>query len=750
MKNKFYKTVQMLDSWVKTSILMFILVIAIFHNASGQTYAQVIDENSAPYINVNGVIVTITKSGEGAGTTNVSQTGPYAFISKPGNWTFAFCPAINSLQLRIVMATVKTLSGGRQVADFFINGNSYNIIPGTVKPLLYPNEVITDSSGSIINKTASDPIPCCTVPSGMLTIKSGSPIYSLTITNDGSTLNTVSAWSFGLFIPPATFPYIPPAISPIIAPNGPTAFCPGGSVILSASPTTGHIYQWQNNTINIPNATKSSYTATTSGIYTVISDCSPPSPPVTVTVYATAIFAEGSTTFCTGSSVKLTAFPDAGNTYQWQNNAVNIPGATNSSYTATTSGNYTVSTICSTSNPITVTLLPAIFPAVMGPSTRAVCEGSSVYLETTDLQHTPGFWQWQKDMIDIPGATNWDYTATTSGTYRVKNKCFPGSHSNPVDITVLTSNSMGLNFAGGYISCAYMTCPQYQTDGTIEAWVNPDLTNYSNVNSIVRYSGCYNLYIDNGVLTAQIWPNRGSSNFKKLVATNLIPPNTWSHVAVTWSYQYGAFSLYINGVLTPSTITDGIDARTEEFRYIGASKNYNQPFIGSLDEVRLWFHSRCQAELDSNMYNELSSTSPARLGLDSYYKLNDGGHYALDEGGYCNSLGSLKDFAFKGTTSNWVNGKVGRTPFEGELHPYSNSPGESPIGVGDTLKLFLYSNPPPATYFYEWSGPNNFHSTKAAPIIVNVPFSATGIYYVRITGPGACPKWGSTNVQIKP
>lgn len=59
--------------------------------------------------------------------------------------------------------------------------------------------------------------------------------------------------------------------------------------------------------------------------------------------YPTAtITASGPTNFCMGSSVVLNANTNVNFTYQWKKNGVNIPGATFSTYTATTAGDYTV------------------------------------------------------------------------------------------------------------------------------------------------------------------------------------------------------------------------------------------------------------------------------------------------------------------------------------------------------------------------------------------------------------------------
>ena len=85
---------------------------------------------------------------------------------------------------------------------------------------------------------------------------------------------------------------------------------------------------------------------TTNITYTVtnISGCSA-SQQVPFTVFAlpnSAVTASGPTTFCTGSSVTLSAAAGAGLTYQWLVGGVGIPGATSPSYNTSTTGSYKV------------------------------------------------------------------------------------------------------------------------------------------------------------------------------------------------------------------------------------------------------------------------------------------------------------------------------------------------------------------------------------------------------------------------
>ena len=80
---------------------------------------------------------------------------------------------------------------------------------------------------------------------------------------------------------------------------------------------------------------------------------------------AATITPGGPTTFCSGNSVALNANTGTGFLYQWKNNGVIISGATSSSYTVPSSGNYTVivtSSSCgsATSSATVVTLSTAV------------------------------------------------------------------------------------------------------------------------------------------------------------------------------------------------------------------------------------------------------------------------------------------------------------------------------------------------------------------------------------------------------
>jgi len=78
------------------------------------------------------------------------------------------------------------------------------------------------------------------------------------------------------------------APSATITPQGPTTFCAGDSVVLSANTGTGQTYLWKRYNVNIPGATNADYTATQEGTYKVrITDsfgCSETSDTINVSV----------------------------------------------------------------------------------------------------------------------------------------------------------------------------------------------------------------------------------------------------------------------------------------------------------------------------------------------------------------------------------------------------------------------------------------------------------------------------------
>ena len=141
-----------------------------------------------------------------------------------------------------------------------------------------------------------------------------------------------------------------------ISGSGSLNICAGNSITLSAANNTNAVtYQWRKNGINISGATSQTYVTTQSGTYTVVianQSCPATSAVVsntlTVQMFPTPnpLISTTGTFVTPGVSVTLSTANVAGNTYQWQKligtTFIAIQGATQSTYTTSSSGTYRV------------------------------------------------------------------------------------------------------------------------------------------------------------------------------------------------------------------------------------------------------------------------------------------------------------------------------------------------------------------------------------------------------------------------
>jgi large repetitive protein len=275
--------------------------------------------------------------------------------------------------------------------------------------------------------------------------------------------------------------------TPTISAGGPTTFCAGGSVTLTANATGASAYQWYRNNTAIPSASASTYNATSSGSYTVQvtypTTCSAVSSATAVTVNplppAPAITANGPTTFCTGGSVILSA--PAGYSYHWST------GATTQSITVSSSGSYTVTVTdangCSaTSAATTVTVsAPPATPTITPSGPTTFCPGNNVTL-TAPAGYT---YLWSN------GATTQSITVNASGSYTVTvtdgNGCSATSAATNVTVTPLTSPTVTPSGATTFCAGGSVTLTA-QAGFAHYAWSNGATTQSINVTASGSYT----------------------------------------------------------------------------------------------------------------------------------------------------------------------------------------------------------------------------------------------------------------------
>ena len=213
--------------------------------------------------------------------------------------------------------------------------------------------------------------------------------------------------------------------TPTITEGGATTFCDGGTVTLTSSSTTGN--QWYTDGNAISGETSNTYNAATTGSYTVIvttsgcpSDASSATTVTVNTIPATpTITSGGATIFCIGGSVTLTSSSASGN--QWYKDGNAISGETSNTYSATTSGNYTVivttsgcSSAASFATTVATNPIPAI-PSLTAGGATTFCSGDSVTFTSSSTSGN----QWYKDGNALSGQTSDTYSAAATGSYTV-------------------------------------------------------------------------------------------------------------------------------------------------------------------------------------------------------------------------------------------------------------------------------------------------------------------------------------------
>lgn len=222
-----------------------------------------------------------------------------------------------------------------------------------------------------------------------------------------------------------------------ITANGPTTFCVGGSVTLTAQGSGSFL--WSNGSSN------SAITVSTAGAYTVTltNSCGTTSASQTVSVInnpATLITASGPTTFCEGDSVVLTA--SGASTYLWSN------GANSSAITVTQSGAYTVTGNSSCGNSQanqTVVVNPLPIVSITTADSLHFCSGSSLTINATSNSSLLWSNGSNSSSIQISAPGIYSLTATNScGSKRDSVYTFMDSAP---QVSIVSSN--GSNFCTG-------------------------------------------------------------------------------------------------------------------------------------------------------------------------------------------------------------------------------------------------------------------------------------------------------------
>jgi PKD repeat protein len=208
-----------------------------------------------------------------------------------------------------------------------------------------------------------------------------------------------------------------------------------------------------------------------------------------------------------------------------------------------------------------------------------------------------------------------------------------------------TNYSLSFDGADDYVDCGNDTSLYVTEDFTIELWFKQTEWSSDPSNYNYLFSKRDGASTDAGIVLGTssdtqdlwFWITRSEENDWGYVSGNFtanhtIQLNQWYHVVVVFSgseiesYETNEnITIYLNGLVQnieiASNFTGSIPDHSNAPLTIGNRSDLNRPFLGSIDEVRVWDTVRSETEIRENILNDLSG---AEYGLVGYWNFNEG------------------------------------------------------------------------------------------------------------------------------
>ena len=277
--------------------------------------------------------------------------------------------------------------------------------------------------------------------------------------------------------------------------------------------------------------------------------------------------------------------------YQWLQNGVAVPGATNASLTlnkitAAGGGNYTLA-------------VTNLYGSVTSPTATITVDHLTVAPQPFVLDSKPqGVEQDAADSGALWLATDRD----SRGTTRTGLMQFSAASPGQITVPVLTTN-------------------MDSATGTITFWMRSagTVTNTGNEGAIIfdrrTDSGFVIAQEDDGTLYVQTAP----SSTDQFGSLGNVSDNSWHQITVTWDQSATGFiNLYIDGHLDNS----GANTKTwswpvgQEIELGRSHDSYWRPYNGLLDDFRIYNRARTDAEIAQVAADGLADTSALQLRLN--------------------------------------------------------------------------------------------------------------------------------------
>jgi len=304
-------------------------------------------------------------------------------------------------------------------------------------------------------------------------------------------------------------------------------------------------------------------------------------------------------------SLSLEAYGAPPLSYQWRKNGTNLPNATNTTYSVTTSagsdsGNYDV-----------------IVTNPNGSTTNTTTVAVTVVTTPPDV--TTGLRTWLK-FDETNGLTAYDSSGhsrngTLQGFYNDPAQWVSGLISNALSVNpdywgeqqvVLVTDDGGLSFASNL-------------EFTLAVWVNVNVpVQFTGINGGVIAKGNggggeqFCVDIDNGHFRFYV---RDASANATVCGTSAAPNGAWQHVCGVYSASSGIMKLYVNGVQAgsatpPSSLLASSHDVSIGARQSGAGAAYDNDMCGLIDDARVFGRALLPAEVQA-LYNAAPTIAPS-------------------------------------------------------------------------------------------------------------------------------------------
>ncbi|MXV73602.1 tetratricopeptide repeat protein, partial [Candidatus Poribacteria bacterium] len=249
-------------------------------------------------------------------------------------------------------------------------------------------------------------------------------------------------------------------------------------------------------------------------------------------------------------------------------------------------------------------------------SNDMISEAIAEYQKISELQ--PDSWQWHKKLGDLYDKQSQQQRET--GEVIEGTALFLDGNSSFVEI-------------GGTDVLNNVT-----QQATISVWIQP--TDFPNRYAPIIFKGdertsnfshrSYILYLrENGKIQIASSPNgRGQRSF--YTASDTIQLNRWYHIAGVIDGKRDVMRLFINGVEVGTTDFKGQDSIYQSRKPLRIGWTHEEerptqsPFVGFIDEVRIWNVARTGAEIRSDMNSQLTGDEPGLVAYWKFDKATDG------------------------------------------------------------------------------------------------------------------------------